>query len=44
MGLPHFNQNFGSGRALCALNLTGAKLACAEIQSESFPVRIGAYG
>jgi hypothetical protein len=30
-------DNFGFGRALRALNLAGAKLACAEIERVSLP-------
>jgi hypothetical protein len=32
MKVPHFDDNFDSGRALRALNLAGAKLACVEIE------------
>jgi hypothetical protein len=30
--IKNYTLNFGSGRAHCALNFAGAKLACAEIE------------
>jgi len=34
----------GFGRSLCALNLAGAKLACAEVQRGPLPAQVVAYG
>ena len=30
--IKNYTLNFGSGRAQCALNFAGAKLACTEIE------------
>jgi hypothetical protein len=37
--LKYFRDNFDFGRAPCALNLAGAKLACAEIERSSLTAR-----
>ncbi len=42
--IKNYTLNFGSGRALRALNLAGAKLAFAEVQRSSLTAQAGAHG